>query len=194
MKTPIAAIFLVLGLHCPAIAGFAEGAAAYREHDYELALKEIAPLARGGNADAQHLLGLMYFMGRGVPRNYRQAFEWHYKAALQGVPDAEYVIGAMYYTGNAVPQDQKLAVSWFRKAAQLGQPDAQYALGLMVRHHVADVPEDAVTAYMLWDLAAASGHRNAGEQRDDLARHMTAQQIDEAQRRSRNWHPGMALP
>ncbi len=194
MKTQIAAIFLALGLHGPAIAGFVEGAAAYREHDYASALKEIAPLARSGNADAQHLLGLMYFMGRGVPRDYRQAFEWHYKAALQGVSDAEYVIGAMYYTGNAVPQDQKLAVSWFRKAAELGQPDAQYALGLMYRHHVAGVPEDPVTAFMLWDRAAAGGHRSAGEQRDDLARRMTARQIDEAQRLSRNWHPGMALP
>jgi signal transduction histidine kinase len=59
---------------------------------------------------------------------------------------------------------------------------------------IAGFAEDTVTAYMLWDLAAASGHRNAGEQRDDLARRMTAHQIDEAQRLSRNWHPGMGLP
>jgi TPR repeat protein len=104
------------------------------------------------------------------------------------------VIGAMYYTGNAVPQDQKLAVSWFRKAAEQDHPDAQYALGLMYRYHVAGLPEDTVIAYMLWNLAAANGHRNAGEQRAELARRMTEKQIVEAQCLSRNWQPGMPLP
>ena len=73
----------------------------------------------------------------------------------------QYVVGAMYYTGNAVPQDEKLAVSWFRKAAEQGHPDAQYALGLMYRYHVAGMPQDMVIAYMLWNLAAANGHKNA---------------------------------
>lgn len=89
-----------------------------------MALKEIAPLANAGNAEVQHLLGLMYYMGRGVQRDDKLAFKWHHKAAQQGMPAAEYVIGAMYYTGHAVPQDQRLAVTWFRKAAGHGQPDA----------------------------------------------------------------------
>ena len=194
MKTQIAAILLGLGLHGAANAGFAEAARAYRDHDYALTLKEITPLASAGNADAEHLLGLMYYMGRGVQRDVKLAFEWHHKAALQGLPAAEYVIAAMYYTGNAVPRDEKLAVSWFRKAAGHGQPDAQYALGLMYRYHVAGVPEDAVIAYMLWNLAAASGQRNAAEQRDDLALRMSGRQIQEAQELSRNWRPGMPLP
>jgi TPR repeat protein len=194
MKKQIAATMLALGLHASSLAGLAEGVLAYKEQDYAAALKEIAPLARAGNADAEHVLGLMYYQGRGVPRDYKQAFQWHHKAAAQGLPAAEYVVGAMYYTGNAVPQDQVLAVSWFRKAAEQGHPDAQYALGLMYRYHVAGLPEDAVVAYMLWDLAAARGHRNAGEQRADLARRMTEQQISEAQCLSRKWQPGMSLP
>jgi TPR repeat protein len=194
MKKQILAMMFGLGLHDLSSAGFAEGVAAYGEHNYALALKEIAPLARAGNADAQQLLGLMYYMGRGVQRDYAEAFLWHYKAAVQGKAAAEYVVGAMYYTGNAVPQDQKLAVSWFRKAAEQGHPDAQYALGLMYRYHVAGLPEDAVIAYMLWTLAAAKGHRNASEQRSDIARRMTEKQIVEAQCLSRNWQPGMPLP
>jgi TPR repeat protein len=158
MKKQIVALMLGLALHGPSIAGFAEGVAAYKADNYALALKEIAPLARAGNAAAQ------------------------------------YVIGAMYYTGNGVPQDQKMAVSWFRKAAQQDHPDAQYALGLMYRYHVAGLPEDAVIAYMLWNLAAANGHRNAGEQGAELARRMTEKQIAEAQCLSRNWQPGMPLP
>jgi TPR repeat protein len=194
MRKLTIAILFALGLHGSAMAGLTEGANAYNARNYALALKEITPLARAGNADAEHLLGLMYYMGRGVPRDYRQAFSWHYKAAVQGKADAQYVIGAMYYTGNAVPQDQKLAVQWFRKAAEQGHPDAQHALGLMYRYHVAGMPQDLVIAYMLWNLAAANGHRNSIEQRASLARQMTQEQVDEAQALSRNWKPGMPLP
>ena len=194
MKKLIVATMLVLGLHGPSAAGVAEGIEAYNEHDYVLALKEIAPLARAGDAGAQHVLGLMYYTGRGVPRDYAQAFAWHYKAAVQGMAAAGYVIGAMYYTGNAVPRDQAQAVAWFRKAAEQGHPDAQYALGLMYRYHVAGLPEDVVIAYMLWNLAAANGHRDAGVQRSGIARRMTEKQIAEAQCLSRHWQPGMPLP
>lgn len=194
MRKHIVAILLALGLHSSAMAGFTEGANAYNARNYALALKEITPLAKAGNADAQHLLGLMYYMGRGVQRDYKQAFAWHYKAAMQGKADAQYVIGAMYYTGNAVPQDQKLAVTWFRKAAEQGHPDAQHALGLMYRYHVAGMPQDMVIAYMLWNLAAASGHRSATEQRAIVAREMSQDQIEEAQALSRNWKPGTPLP
>lgn len=194
MRKLTIAILFALGLHGSAMAGFMEGANAYNARNYALALKEITPLARAGNADAEHLLGLMYYQGRGVPRDYKQAFSWHYKAAVQGKADAQYVIGAMYYTGNAVPQDQKLAVEWFRKAAEQGHPDAQHALGLMYRYHVAGMPQDVVIAYMLVNLAAASGHRNAIEQRNLIARQMNQEQIDEAQALSRNWRPGTPLP
>jgi TPR repeat protein len=194
MRKHIVAILLALGLHSSAMAGFTEGANAYNARDYALALKEITPLAKSGNADAQHLLGLMYYMGRGVQRDYKQAFAWHYKAAQQGKADAQYVIGAMYYTGNAVPQDQKLAVTWFRKAAEQGHPDAQHALGLMYRYHVAGMPQDMVIAYMLWNLAAANGNRSATEQRAIIARQMTQEQVEEAQSLSRSWKPGTPLP
>lgn len=194
MKKLTIALLCTLGLHAPAMAGFEEGANAYNARNYALALKEISPLARAGDADAEQLLGLMYYMGRGVTRDYRQAFAWNYKAAQKGKADAEYVVGAMYYTGNAVPQDEKLAVQWFRKAAEQGHPDAQYALGLMYRSHVGGMPQDPVIAYMLMNLAAASGHKNAAEQRAALSRHMSEEQIEEGQALSRNWKRGTPLP
>ena len=64
----------------------------------------------------------------------------------------------------------------------------------MYRYHVAGMPQDVVLAYMLMNLAAASGHRNAGEQRAGIARQMTQEQLDEAQSLSRNWKPGTPLP
>ena len=87
MRKLTVAILFALGLHGSAMAGLAEGANAYNARNYALALKEITPLAKAGNADAEHLLGLMYYMGRGVTRDYKQAFAWHLKAAEQGKVD-----------------------------------------------------------------------------------------------------------
>ncbi|GGY78504.1 tetratricopeptide repeat protein [Pseudoduganella plicata] len=190
----IVAIGIALALHGNALAGFVEGATAYNNRNYAVAYKEILPLARAGSADAQHLLGLMYYMGRGVQQDYKQALAWHRKAAVQGKADAQYVVGAMYYTGNAVIQDHQQAVSWFRKAAEQGHAQAQQVLGLMYRYHIGGVPQDNVLAYMLWNLAAASGNANAAEQRASVIKQMTEEQIEEGQALSAAWKPGKPLP
>ena len=188
------ALGIALGLQASAHAGFAEGATAYNNKNYALAYKEILPLAKAGNTDAEHLLGLMYYMGRGVPQDYKLALTWHRKAALKGKADAQYVVGAMYYTGNAVIQDHKEAVTWFRKAAEQGHAEAQQVLGLMYRYHIGGMPQDNVIAYMLWNLAAAGGSANAAEQRAAVARNMSQEQIEEGQALSAAWKRGTPLP
>ena len=194
MKKLFLAIGLACGLQHAALAGFTEGANAYNAKNYAQAYQEIVPLAQAGNADAEHLLGLMYYMGRGVPQDYAQALVWHRKAALQGKADAQYVVGAMYYTGNAVIQDHRQAVVWFRKAAEQGHAEAQQVLGLMYRYHFGGMPQDKVIAYMLWNLAAAKGSANAIGQRAALVRSMTQEQIEEGQALSAAWKPGTPLP
>ncbi|NVD98764.1 sel1 repeat family protein [Massilia sp. BJB1822] len=194
LKQLIIAIGIALGMHSAALAGFAEGATAYNSKNYTVALREIEPLAKAGNTDAEHLLGLMYYMGRGVPQDYKQALSWHRRAAQKGKADAQYVVGAMYYTGNAVIQDHKQAVVWFRKAAEQGHADAQQVLGLMYRYHIGGMPQDNVIAYMLWNLAAANGSANAAEQRAAVMRNMTQEQIEEGQSLSASWKRGTPLP
>lgn len=194
MKKQIVAMTIALSLAANASAGFIEGANAYNARNYSRALKEITPLAKAGHADAQHLLGLMYYMGRGVARDYKQALHWHRKAADQGKADAQYVVGAMYYTGNAVAADHRQAVAWFRRAAEKGHAGAQHALALMYRYHAAGLPQDKVLAYMLWNLAAAGGNAAAIEQRAEIAKRMTPEQIEEAQSMTRAWRPGTPLP
>lgn len=194
MKKFILAIVIALGWQQAAMAGFAEGATAYNSKNYAVALKEIRPLAQAGNAEAEHLLGLMYYMGRGVPQDYKLALEWHRKAALKGKADAQYVVGAMYYTGNAVIQDHKQAVTWFRKAAEQGHTQAQQVLGLMYRYHMGGVQQDNVIAYMLWNLAAANGSANAAEQRAAVVKSMTQEQLEEGQALSAGWRVNTPLP
>lgn len=194
MKKLFIAMTIALCVSASAHAGFKEGATAYNARNYSAALKEIVPLAKSGHADAQHLLGLMYYMGRGVALDYKTALAWHRKAAEQGKADAQYVVGAMHYAGKAVAADAKQAVSWFRRAASKGHAEAQYALALMYRYHAGGLPQDKVLAYMLWNLAAAGGNHNAQEQRAEIAKRMTQEQIEEAQAMTRAWQQGTPLP
>jgi hypothetical protein len=64
----------------------------------------------------------------------------------------------------------------------------------MYRYHAAGLPADNVLAYMLWSLAAAGGNSNALEQRAEIAKRMTAEQIEEGLAMSRAWRPGTPLP
>jgi TPR repeat protein len=194
MKKILFALCFALVCQQQALAGFTEGATAYNNKNYALALKEITPLAKAGNMDAENLLGLMYYMGQGVPQDYKQAMLWLRKAATQGKADAQYVTGAMYYTGNAVLQDHKQAVYWFTKAAEQNHAEAQQVLGLMYCFHVGGMPRDVVIAYMLWNLAAANGSANAIKQRTELIRKMSQQQVEEGQALSAAWKPGTPLP
>ncbi len=76
-----------LGLTAPAWAGFDEGMAAAKRGDYATALREWRPLAKQGNAKAQHNLGVMYEIGEGVPQDFAEAVKWYRKAADQGWPE-----------------------------------------------------------------------------------------------------------
>ena len=80
-------LFLFVGLS-PVYAGIKEGVAALDRGDYETAFKEFEPLAEEGNAEAQHTIGLMYYNGRGVPKDYVMAYMWYYLAETQGSEEA----------------------------------------------------------------------------------------------------------
>ena len=86
--------------------------------------------AEAGNADAQALLGLYYFNGIGVERDYNQAVVWLTKAAQQGNVHAQVLLGNCYLNGWGITQDYKQAITWLTKAANQGNAEAQYSLGL----------------------------------------------------------------
>jgi len=49
------------------------------------------------------------------------------------------------------------------------------------------VKSDLIEAHMWFNLAAAGGHREAGDLRAEVSEEMTAREIAEAQRRARQW-------
>jgi TPR repeat protein len=86
--------------------------------------------AEQGDANAEYDLARLYHQGKGVPQDYREAFQWYRKAADQGNAKAQYGVGYMYHWGRDVSQDANQALGWYRKAADQGNAKAQYDLGL----------------------------------------------------------------
>lgn len=112
-----------IALVSPSYADIQTGGDAYGRGDYATALKEFRPLADGGNAEAQLMLGLMYKSGQGVTRDYVEAAEWMHRSAKQGQPAAQGILGVMYVKGQGVPRDYVKAHAYFAVAGAQGQTD-----------------------------------------------------------------------
>ncbi len=87
-------------------------------------IRQLNKIATQGNSDAQFKLGLCYFNGDGVEKDFVQAFNWFKKAAVHGLADAEFFVGFCYFFGKGVAMDPKEAFEWMQKAARQGHKEA----------------------------------------------------------------------
>ena len=94
-------------------------------------IERLREEATKGDAEAQKILGWVYYGGEYVAQDYAEAVKWFRKAAEQGVASAQYFLGFMYYKGEGVAQDYAKAAKWYRKAAEQGVAVAQFNLGVM---------------------------------------------------------------
>ncbi len=86
-----------------------------------------------GDMDAQYNLGIIYYHGEGVPRNFEGALIWFHRAAEQNDADAQYNLGLMYGKGEGVDKSHKHSLEWFQKAAEQGHSGAKEILEKMMR-------------------------------------------------------------
>jgi uncharacterized protein len=92
-------------------------AGAYEHKDYATAIGIWRPLAEQGNAEAETLLGAMYWRGEGVPRDHAEAAKLYLQAARKGYARAQNDIGFMYGFGEGIPpQDDVQAYKWITLA------------------------------------------------------------------------------
>jgi len=138
--------------------------------------------------DAQNQLGLLYYDGRGVPQNFKQASVWFRKAAEKGHAGAQVNLGTLYFLGYGVSENNQEALFWFRKAAAQRDALAFAKLGRMYEQG-REVPRDLVQAHMWYNLSAAHGEKRAVEIRDALTKQMDPGQLAEAQRLAVEWKP-----
>jgi TPR repeat protein len=157
-----------------------------------------------GHVEAQFTLGRLYSfsneMREGIendsgkpitnfmPEDYSEAAKWYRMAAEQGHAKSSAELGGLYSLGLGVPEDRVEGLKWLRMAAELGDPFSQALLG-MTYAIGRDLPQDHVLAYMWLNIAIGQGEADFVEFRDEVAGKMTAEQLFEAQRLTREWKP-----
>lgn len=148
--------------------------------------EKIEKKAQQGFAPAQCDLGICYFTGDGVLKNYGQSVIWLRKSAEQGWAPAQCYLGICYQRGFGVRQDNVEALKWYRKSAEQDNEDAQRILGTMYEDSAIQhpgSPNDLIEAYAWYCLAALNDSKN-NELRDQLERRMTPYKIEAGQRRA----------
>ena len=99
---------------------------------------DIKKLAKQGDLNAQHDLGISYYNGHGtkyyngagVSRDYDKSIYWLTKAANQGHKYSQLHLGLVFHEGAGVSQDYNKAIYWLTKAANQGMVNAQLILGI----------------------------------------------------------------
>lgn len=127
--------------------------------------------------------------------DYGSAFEAFDTIAKLGDPKAHNNLGVLYEAGAGVAADKADALWWYRNAAYRDVPLAQYNFAvLMAADHIlgtATEPsrknDDFVHAYMWLTIASGQGLDIARSGSDDLAKHLTADQISQGQRLADEW-------
>ena len=105
-------------------ADFQKGLKAYDAGDYASARREWSVLAEQGNATAQVIMGVMYYEGKGVAQDHKEAVKWFRKSTEQGNAKAQFNLGVSYAKGQGVIQDNVYAHMWFNISASTGDRGA----------------------------------------------------------------------
>ncbi len=124
-------IILTLCLMCGCAEEPDDPAQAFAEGDYRTAFVLWQPLAEKGDVEAQHRLGMMYYLGYAVQQSNMKAFEWYLRAARAGHPGAQRDLGLMYESGRLGTRDFEQAYLWLFAAYQQGNPNASQALHMI---------------------------------------------------------------
>ncbi len=97
---------------------------AFNKGDYETAYKLWRPIAEQGDAEAQNYMGIIYYLGLGVNRDYTKALNWYEKAAKAGYADGQRNYGDMLHFGRGTKKDNYQAYKWYFAAFQGGNKGA----------------------------------------------------------------------
>lgn len=92
---------------------------------YDIALSLLTEKAEAGDAEAQNLLGTLFYIGLDVPRNHKLASKWFLASALQGNAKAQVNIARQYQYGYGVKIDSLRAYGWLRQARINGNEVAE---------------------------------------------------------------------
>jgi len=153
---------------------------------YRASYKLLLPFAEAGDPNLQMNIGVMFYEGLGVEKNFEQAMHWLRKSADQGHVYAYPLVGKLYSDGDGIPEDKAEAARWYLLSANIGDIHGQYLLGIL-RMNGDGVARDLVLAHRWLRLAAAGGKNRARQRLRDLNEIITPEQIAEAERAGEAW-------
>ena len=118
-------LFFLLAAVCLSAAFFTgcrsdleKGRAAYREKDYQAAVKYFAKAAKSSDyyeaREALFNLGVCYWQDDGIGKNDAESLKWFRIAADQRHKDAPYVLALRYALGDGVEASREKALEWIR--------------------------------------------------------------------------------
>lgn len=166
----VAAALLMTLAVAPAAAGYKEGVLSYRNGELARAVKELLPVAKAGNPEAQILLAqILMNGGKGVTKDQREGLVWVRRSAEGGNRDAQVFLAKTLTRGTyGATIDLAAAAHWYSKAAQAGDERAMRALA---RIHLegSGTPKDPAAAVPWLRKLAAAGDRSAETQLGVLA-------------------------
>ena len=129
--------------------------------DFAKALAYYTEAAEANDAEAQYIIGTLYYSGRGVHQSYAEAAKWYEKSALNGYVTAQSDLGEMNYRGKGIPRDYTKAVKWFEMAVEQNDAKAMFFLGGMYNSKNQGVQTNTLKTAELWKKSAVLGYPNA---------------------------------
>lgn len=163
MKIKISAIFLwsiIISLDFAFAGELTDALKAIKTGKFEAAVAILKPLSEKGDANATAELGALYMVGKGVPRDAKEALRLTKLAAEKDSATAQFNLGSIYLEGQITPKDYKAAMKWFLAAAGKGLAAAQVGVATMFYNGEGVVQNyDEAAKWMI--LAAEQGDTDA---------------------------------
>lgn len=102
----------------------------YDMFDYKSAFNNFEEAYKLGNLAAGSMVGIMYYRGLHVERDYKKAVKYLIEAADKGEPFAQFHLAQCYKNSHGVPHDKQKALELLQKAAKQGYEPAKKELGI----------------------------------------------------------------
>lgn len=123
------ALIVVLGQTACSVA--TEPVELFRSGKFESAFEIFSERAANNDMVAVNFLGIHYYLGAAVERDFERAVHYFERAALGHNADAQRNLAIMYMRGLGVSQDNHRAYAWFYQSFSGGNANAREYLRML---------------------------------------------------------------
>jgi hypothetical protein len=102
-------------------------------------------------------LGLCYYYGLGVDKNFATALEYLLEASVFTIPDCWFLLGEIYSDRSFIHTSPKKAVLWYGRAAHERHPGACYKYGCCLMQGFG-VQKNETDAFKWFQLSAETAY------------------------------------